>query len=84
VTPVVEVGEDTPVNTTIRLLDVVALTEDLPPHKVYRGQVGTVVEPLAPGVFEIEFSDDDGRTYASLALRADQLMVLHHQPVEAS
>ena len=45
-------------STTIRL-DVVALTEDLPQYKVYRGQVGTVVEPLAPGVFEIEFSDDE-------------------------
>ena len=46
-------------STTIRL-DVVAPTEDLPQYKVYRGQVGTVVEPLAPGVFEIDFSDDEG------------------------
>jgi hypothetical protein len=44
-----------------------------------RGQVGTVVEELAPNVFEVEFSDDSGRTYASLALRSDQLMVLHYQ-----
>ena len=62
------------------LLDTVALTEDLPEQGLQRGQVGTVVELLAPGAFEVEFSDDDGRTYAMLALRADQLMVLHHQP----
>lgn len=69
-------------NTAMKLLDVVALTEDLPGYEVYRGQVGTVVEMLAPDVFEVEFSDDDGRTYATLALRAEQLMVLHHRPVQ--
>jgi hypothetical protein len=45
-----------------------------------RGQVGTVVESLAPGVYEVEFSDDSGQTYASIALRAEQLMRLHHDP----
>jgi hypothetical protein len=66
----------------IRVLDVVALTEDLPRRGLRRGQVGTVVEALAPGVFEVEFSDNEGRTYASLALPAEQLMVLHHQPAK--
>lgn len=70
------------VNTPIRLLHVVALTADLPERDLLRGQVGTVVEELAPDVFEVEFSDNDGRTYALLALRADQLMVLHHQPAK--
>jgi hypothetical protein len=68
----------------IKLLDVVALTEDLPLRKLRRGQVGTVVELLAPDAFEIEFTDNDGRAFASLALRADQLMVLHYQPLEAA
>lgn len=63
---------------SIHLLDVVALLEDLPERGLYRGQVGTVVEELAPDVFEIEFSDDNGRTYASLALRTDQLILLHY------
>jgi hypothetical protein len=45
-----------------------------------RGQVGTLVERLAPGVYEVEFSDDSGRTYASLALSTDQLIQLHHEP----
>ena len=67
----------------IHLLDVVALTEDLPQVHLRRGQVGTVVELLTPGVFEVEFSDNAGRTYASLALRAEQIMVLHHDLVGA-
>jgi hypothetical protein len=46
---------------------VVALLESVPPHGLMRGQVGTVVETLAPGVFEVEFSDDAGQGYASLA-----------------
>ncbi len=66
------------------LLDVVALNADLPAHGLRRGQVGTIVELLAPGVFEVEFSDNDGRAYASLALQAEKLMVLHHQPSTAT
>jgi Domain of unknown function (DUF4926) len=68
----------------IRLLDVVALTEDLPTRGLVRGQVGTVVEELAPATYEVEFSDDEGRTYASLALRADQVMVLHYRPLQVA
>lgn len=64
----------------LELLSVVALLEDSKDHKLLRGQVGTIVERLAPGVYEVEFSDDEGRTYASLALRADQLLELHHEP----
>jgi len=64
----------------IELLAVVALLEDVPQKGLIRGQVGTVVEQLAPGVYEVEFSDDSGRAYASLALRNDQLMRLHHEP----
>ena len=69
---------------TYQLLDVVALTEDLPGRGLVRGQVGTIVESLGPDVFEVEFCDNDGRTYASLALKASQLMVLHHEPIEAA
>ena len=60
-------------------LDVVALLVDLPQHKLVRGQVGTVVEIL-DGAYEVEFSDDSGRTYAELGLPAEQLLVLHHRP----
>ena len=64
----------------LELLSVVALLEDLPENGLERGQVGTVVECLATGVYEVEFSDDSGRTYASLALPADRLIRLHHAP----
>lgn len=68
-------------NETIKLLDVVALVVDLPQRKLVKGQVGTVVEVLAPDVFEVEFSDDEGQTYAMLPLRTEQLLVLHYAPV---
>ncbi len=68
----------------IQLLDVVALMVDLPDRGLVQGQVGTVVEALDQGVYEIEFSDDQGKTYASLALRADQLLILHHRPFQAA
>jgi len=64
----------------IPLLSVVALLEDIASQALQRGQVGTIVERLAPGVYEVEFSDDEGRTYASLPLRTDQLMELRHEP----
>ena len=64
----------------IEMLSVVALLEDVPEKGLLRGQVGTVVESLAPGVYEVDFSDDSGQTYASLALRSDQLMRVHHEP----
>ncbi len=70
-------------NSAIDILDVVALTEDLPERGLYRGQVGTVVEVLAPDAFEVEFSNEDGRAYASLALNANQLLVLHYEPAKA-
>jgi hypothetical protein len=63
----------------LELLSVVALL-DVADYGLLRGQVGTVVERLAPGLYEVEFSDDDGRTYATLSLRADQLLQLHHEP----
>ena len=66
-----------------RLLDVVALLSDLPEHDLVRGQVGTVVE-LLDGAYEVEFSDDEGRTYAELAIEPNQLLVLHHQPQRAA
>jgi hypothetical protein len=75
---------------SVKLLDVVALTVDLPEYNLWRGQVGTVVEMLAGGTaFEVEFSDcprgsaegnRNGRTYESIGLRPSQIMVLHFEP----
>ena len=74
----------TPHKDDIKLLDVVALIADLPECGLLRGQVGTVVETLGSDVFEVEFSDDQGRTYAQLALPGHQLLVLHYQPLQAA
>lgn len=68
----------------IKPVDVVAILEDQPSKGLVRGHVGTVVETLAPGVFEVEFSDNDGRTYASVALKAHQLLLLHHDLVHVA
>jgi len=67
----------------VKLLDVVALTQELPEKDLQLGQVGTVVEVLAPDVYEVEFTDNDGHTYAELALRFEQLLVLHYEPTLA-
>ncbi len=70
---------------TVKLLDVVALVVDLPQYNLWQGQVGTVVEILAGGTaFEVEFSDRTGRTYESLGLRPEQIMVLHFEPIAPS
>jgi hypothetical protein len=61
------------------MLDVVALTDDIRERDLQRGQVGTVVEVLAPDVYEVEFTNNEGRTYAELAINADKLLVLHYE-----
>lgn len=67
--------------TKLNLFDIVALKNDLPQHRLQSGQVGTIVEILAPEVYEIEFSDDDGQTYATQVLHAHQLLKLHYKPM---
>ena len=68
----------------IKLLDVVALLTNLPKQGLAQGQVGTVVEQLDDDVFEVEFCDDEGKTYAECALKADQLMVLYYHPLKVA
>ena len=69
----------------IKLLDVVALTQDVPEHNLKRGEVGTVVEILANGeAFGVEFSDDNGQMYKCLGFPASQLRILHHEPISES
>lgn len=69
---------------SINLLDVVALTEDIRQKNLLRGQEGTVVETTGPGVYEVEFSDDNGRTFARAAIRESQLMVLRDRPARTA
>ena len=73
------------INNTAKLLDIVALTVDLPEYNLLCGQVGTIVELLADGTaFEVEFSNRDGRTFESIGLRPEQIMVLHFEPSSPS
>jgi hypothetical protein len=65
----------------MKLLDVVALLEDLPELGLSRGQVGTIVEEYEPKIFEVEFSDLEGRAYALETLSEVQLIKLYYQPI---
>ena len=66
----------------IPILAVVALLEDLPDRGLTRGQIGTVVEHLerdGEQALLVEFSDEQGRTYAIIDLNPDQLVALHRK-----
>jgi hypothetical protein len=52
--------------STIKLFDVVALKQKMPEKDLQLGQVGTVVEILAPDVYEVEFTDNNGHTLDEL------------------
>ncbi len=67
----------------MKSLDVVALTADLPQKGLRKGQVGTIVEELAPLVYEVEFSGLDGKTYATAAVSEKLLIRLIHDPAHA-
>jgi hypothetical protein len=69
--------------TPVSLLSVVALLGDKPSAGLVAGHVGTVVEILAPGVFEVEFLDESGRTFALEECRREELLVLKHEAVAA-
>lgn len=66
---------------SFKLLDVIALTEDIPEHHLRRGQVGTIVEVFENGrAFEVEFADQSGRTYESIGIEPSKMMVLQYEP----
>ena len=68
-----------PGEVSLKLLDTVALLKDMPDEKLVKGQVGTIIEMLDEGVYEVEFADKQGRTIASLALAGEELMLLHFE-----
>ena len=68
----------------VKLLDVVALLVDKPEERLVAGQVGTVVEVLAPEVFEVEFLSSKGKTIAVTELKRAELLVLQHEPAMAA
>ena len=63
----------------IELLDSVALACDVPSQGLSAGEIGTVVEVYGGNsAYEVEFCDDDGRTYGLLALKAHHIVPLHN------
>ena len=59
-----------------KLLDTVALTHDVPSAGLRRGDLGAIVEILAPDAMEVEFVAASGRTQALLTLRPDDVRLL--------
>lgn len=68
----------------IKLLDVVAITSDIPKHNLYRGEIGAVVECYPGDAYEVEFVAQDGYTYALVTLQAEQLIRLQHKAVHTA
>ncbi len=64
---------------TIKVLDVVALLKEKPENKLLRGQIGTVVERYSDTEFEVEFSDNNGKTISMLTLATEEVMLLHNE-----
>jgi hypothetical protein len=70
--------------SSIRLLDPVALIQDIASQSLLRGQVGTVVELLDDDHVEVEFTDDEGRAYACLPVPISSLIVLRYLPAKVA
>ena len=66
-------------SATLKLLDVVALMKDLPEEPLIKGQVGTFIEELDEGIYEVEFANKQGKTLSLLTLTTDDLMLLHFE-----
>ena len=67
----------------IKLLDVVALTQDVPEHNLKRGDIGTVVEILSNGeAFEVEFSNAYGQMSKCLSFLTSQLKGPYQEPIK--
>ena len=80
-----EHNQESAEKSKIKLLDVVALTQDIPEHNLKRGEIGTVVEILSNGeVFEVEFSDDNGQMYKCTSFFESQLEVLSYETLGAN
>jgi hypothetical protein len=66
-----------------KLLDTVVLTHDVPSAGLRRGDLGAVVEILAPDALEIEFVAASGRTQALLTLRPEDIRAVGDRDVIA-
>lgn len=58
------------------LLDTVALTHDIAPAGLRRGDLGAIVELVGTDTFEVEFVAGSGRTQALLTLQREDIRQL--------
>lgn len=58
---------------TIKVLDTVVLTRNMPEHKLEKGDLGAVVEVYPPDGVEIEFVTGSGHTQALVTLKMDEV-----------
>lgn len=62
----------------MKLLDTVAILEDMPEKHLVRGQVGVIVEIHQDEHFEIEFCNEEGEIFAQAVLHRCSLIPLYH------
>jgi hypothetical protein len=58
---------------TVKVLDTVVLTKDLPTYKLKKGDLGAVVEVYAPDGLEVEFVTGSGPTQALVTLKTSDV-----------
>lgn len=63
-----------------KLLDVVALSKDIPAKNLFKGFVGTIVEDFGDNTFLVEFSDNKGKVYAKEELQPNCFLKLYYEP----
>jgi hypothetical protein len=68
---------------TLRTLDVVVLSNDIPAHGLKRGDLGTVVEVYSADAIEVEFVTASGRTQALVTLRPSDVPDVHDNDLVA-
>lgn len=71
------------VSRTLRVLDTVALTHDIPAAKLCQGDLGAIVEVLDADTLEIEFVAASGRTRALLTLHTSDVRPVGDQDLIA-
>jgi hypothetical protein len=69
-------------DTQFKLFDNVILCEDIPDYPLKKGSIGTIVEFLKPGVYEVDFSDNQGQTYAMCSVHEHQLIAVPDSVIE--
>ena len=68
--------------TQLKPFDTIALLRDINEHDLIKGQVGTILEVIDNNVFEVEFTDKQGKTLSTLGLTAKDLMLLYFEEVK--